>query len=141
MYFTSACTKILVRCIIMSKSEKRINTILIILGVIIIIIGMYFIYLSFNASHTSLHGGVSYASTSIEFGADFYTTSAQYTGLAANTLVDLYSLLAKIAGSFFIFCGGIDILLVLLSNCKEKKRLNDSIQQTSDSPRIFETSD
>ena len=65
-------------------------------------------------SHTGYRGGLTYASTSIEFGADFYTSSAQYTGLAANAVVDLYKLVSIAIGLFFMFVGVIDICVTIL---------------------------
>lgn len=96
--------------IIMSK-KKILSIVILALGVCLIVSGI--ILLFHNGDHCGYSGGVSRASTSIEFGADFYTSSAQYTGLAANATVDLYRLLSIVSGIFFIFVGGIDVCITL----------------------------
>lgn len=90
------------------NKKKVISLILLALGVAIIVAGVIIVCQA-GVAHTGHNGGVSRASTSIEFGADFYTTSAQYTGLAANAATDLYKLISTVAGIFFIFVGGLEI--------------------------------
>lgn len=95
-------------------TQKKLFTIIILaLGAVMILTGIILLF-QCNAEHTGAHGGVTRASTSIEFGGDFYTHSAQYTGLAANAVVDLYKLTSIIGGIFFIFIGAVDICVTLL---------------------------
>ncbi|MBR1457377.1 MAG: hypothetical protein IJ594_09520 [Oscillospiraceae bacterium] len=83
------------------------------LGIALIIAGIVFLFLS--GSHIGANGiGLSRANTNIKFGADFYTTSAEYTGLAANAIVDLYAIVKAAIGIFFIFAGGTDCAVWLL---------------------------
>lgn len=95
------------------KKQRIITIAILALGVALIIAGVIFISQA-GTSHTGHGGGVSRASTSIQFGGDFYTTSAQYTGLAANTVTDLYELFSVATGIFFMFVGGMDICVTLL---------------------------
>ena len=94
--------------------KKKILTIIILtLGILLIIAGLILIGQA-GTSHTGYNGGVSRASTSIEFGGDFYTRSAQYTALAANAVTDLYALVSVSIGVFFLFVGGVEVCLTLL---------------------------
>lgn len=93
--------------------KKVLTLIILVLGVAMILSGAYLIA-QYDGDHTGARGGLSRASTSIEFGADFYTTSAQATGLAANAVTDLYDLVAIATGIFFIFVGSMDICVTLL---------------------------
>ena len=68
---------------------------------------------------------MSRASTSIQFGADFYTTSAQATGLAANAVIDLYKLVSMASGIFFLFVGGVEICLTLLFAGKQCEKAEE----------------
>ena len=95
------------------KKRKVITVIALVLGVAIALAGLIILSQA-EASHTGYNGGLSRASTSIEFGGDFYTTSAQYTGLAANAASDLYKLVSIATGIFFMFVGGMDICATLL---------------------------
>lgn len=95
------------------KKKKILTIAILALGVVLIVAGLILIGQA-GASHTGYYGGVSRASTSIEFGADFYTTSAQYTGLAANAVTDLYTLVSVATGIFFMFVGGTDVCVTLL---------------------------
>ena len=95
------------------KKKKVITAIILILGVAIALAGLVILFQA-DTSHTGYGGGVTRASTSIKFGADFYTTSAQYTGLAANAVSDLYKLVSLTTGIFFVFVGGMDICITLL---------------------------
>ncbi len=97
----------------MSKSKKIVSLALLALGLLMVLVGVILIC-QMGASHTGGNGGLSRASTSIRFNADFYTTSAQATGLAANSVIDIYKLLSFVSGMFFIFVGGMDICLTLL---------------------------
>ena len=108
----------------MKKRTKFLDTLIILIGLSMIISGILFALTS--NSHCGYNGGLSYASTSIEFGADFYTTAAQYTGLAANTLVDLYDLVKMAIALFFIFAG-------LLVDCLQLKaiRIAKSVKKTN----------
>lgn len=95
------------------KKKKILTIIILTLGAAMIIAGLFLIGQA-GTSHTGYYGGVSRASTSIEFGADFYTTSAQYTGLAANAVTDLYELISVATGMFFMFVGGVEVCVTLL---------------------------
>jgi len=111
----------------MTKSQKFVKVIALVLGIALIAVGIYLLCMS--DSHTGYAGGVSRASTSIEFGGDFYTTSAQYTGLAANAVVDLFDLVKYAFGSLLIFIGGIDWCVVLFYwNKKHCERLYSEIE-------------
>lgn len=109
----------------MKKKRILVSTILI-LGVLLIVTGLILIGQA-GTDHTGYNGGVSRASTSIEFGADFYTRSAQYTALAANAVTDLYELVSVSTGIFFVFVGGLDICVtLLLANIKELFRRRET---------------
>lgn len=103
-----------------SKKSKILNIAILAIGLAFIVTGIVFIFIS--SSHTGYNGGTSYASTSIKFGADFYTTSAQYTGLAANALVDLFSLVKWAFALFFILVGMLIDLLQLKCMVSEKSK-------------------
>lgn len=106
----------------MTTKKSRALTILLILGIVMMAAGGYFL-LQIGKSHIGANGsGVSRASTSIEFGADFYTTSAQYSGLAANALIDLYDLAATGMGAFFVLGGA----AVICASLAMKKRESDA---------------
>lgn len=112
----------------MLKNKSKLDKIIFFVGVAMILTGII-LAISDN-SHVN-GSGTSYASTRIEFGADFYTTSAQYTGLAANALVDLYDLVRGISSAFFIFTG----LLVDCFVMKYSKNIDEKpvepIQETT----------
>ena len=101
--------------------KKIIQFALIFVGALMILAGIIF-WAKADTSHTGRNGGVSRASTSIEFGADFYTTSAQYTALAANAVSDTYKMISTGMGIFFIFIGAVDILGVLLLMFEDEKK-------------------
>lgn len=108
----------------MVKKKSRALTVLLILGILMMAAGAYFLT-QIDKSHIGANGsGTSRASTSIEFGADFYTSSAQYTGLAANAVIDLYDLIATGMGVFFIFAGASQVCASLVM----KKRESESAQ-------------
>lgn len=104
--------------------KKIITCILLLLGILMIILGLIAIC-QCDTSHGLINGSSEYsyttrASTKVKFGADFYTTSAQYTGLAANAVCDLYTFVSCAFGIFFMFIGGLDLCLTLLfANVKE----------------------
>lgn len=81
------------------------------LSIVMILAGLLFIMTYEN--HTSTGEGVTRANTNIEFGADFYTSSAQYTALAANAATDIYGIVKTAIGIFFIFVGGISCCSIL----------------------------
>lgn len=96
------------------KKEKIIHIIILTAGIFMLFVGIYFMNAAGKA-HNGISGdGVVRASTSIEFGADFYTTSAEYTGLAANAVSDLYTNISLAIGWFFIFAGIMDICISFL---------------------------
>lgn len=101
--------------------KKIITAILLVLGLLMIILGIVAIcQCGMSHGQGGYKGYLTRASTGIEFGADFYTTSAQYTGLAANAVCDLYTFVSCAFGVFFMFIGGLDICLTLLfTNIKE----------------------
>ena len=107
----------------MGKHKHLFNTIALGLGLALILIGLIFLFL--NESHVGANGGLTRASTSIEFGADYYTTSAQYSGLAANALCDIFALLKYAFAALFIFLGGLDVC-IFLPKCLVKDSNNDS---------------
>lgn len=115
--------------------KKRILTLIILgLGVTMVLAGLV-ILCQCGVSHTGHSLGLSRASTTIEFGADFYTTSAQATGLAANAVIDLYKLTSVVTGIFLMFVGAMDICVtLLLTDIKELFRKEKSVETpTSDS--------
>lgn len=97
------------------STQKKLSLIMIVLCACVMLAGVILIA-NPDPSHASsdLYGGVSRANTGIEFGADFYTKSAQYTALAANAVVDLYSMVRVCFGLLFLFGGAIVM-------CKELK--------------------
>lgn len=117
------------------KKSTILTLILLGLGIMMIISGSIILF-QCDISHCGHTGGLSRASTTIEFGADFYTTSAQVTGLAANAITDLYKLISIAIGIFFLFIGGMDICvtLLLINNkklLKKRKNKNNYIKQDS----------
>ena len=102
-----------------TKKLLTVKKALLLLGIAMVIVGIVFLFQSGN-SHLGANGsGVTRASTSIKFGGDFYTTSAQYTALAANAVVDLYKIVTLAIGAFFIFSGGFAICVTLLLTGKK----------------------
>ncbi len=95
----------------MGRQKKLHNKIALGLGLALILVGIIFLFL--DDTHTGTTGGLTRASTSITFGADYYTTSAQYAGLAANALCDIFTLLKYAFATLFIFLGGLDICIFL----------------------------
>jgi len=107
----------------MGKKKSGALTFLLIVGILMSLAGGYFL-MQIGKSHVGGNGsGTSRASTSIEFGADFYTTSAQYSGLAANAVIDLYDLAAAGMGAFFIFAGLTEVCVSLVLKKKEKDEM------------------
>lgn len=107
----------------MGKKKSGALTFLLIVGILMTLAGGYFL-MQMGKSHVGANGsGTSRASTSIEFGADFYTTSAQYSGLAANAVIDLYDLTAMGMGAFFIFAGLTEICVSLVLKKSEKDKM------------------
>ena len=100
--------------------KKALSVVILCLGIARVLFGAWTLIQAEN-SHTGYGGGTSRASTSIQFGADFYTTSAQYSGLAANAVVDLYELTAYAICAFSVFFGGVDICVALLYLSSLKK--------------------
>ena len=126
--------------------KKVITCILLLLGILMIILGIIAIC-QCETSHglingSSEHSYTTRASTKVRFGADFYTTSAQYTGLAANAVCDLYTFVSCAFGIFFIFIGGLDLCLTFLFfNIKEiiakpaiKEKATDEKENVTDEP-------
>ena len=107
----------------MKDKKKIFSLVLLLLGLVMVVSGIALIC-QMGASHTGHSGGLVRASTSIQFGGDFQTTSAQATGLAANAVIDLYKLLSFVSGMFFIFVGCVDICLILM-----KTELLEEVQQ------------
>ena len=95
-------------------------------GIMILIVGIYFLLMS--ESHTSSSGGLSRANTHVEFGADFYTTSAQNTALAANAVTDVFHLLKIGFGCLFIFLGGITCCITLPKLFTSQEEVKRSIE-------------
>lgn len=106
--------------------KKNITIIILALGVALLFAG-FLILCQAGTDHCGYNGGVSRASTSIEFGADFYSTSAQYTGLAANAVTDLYELVSVATGIFFMFVGGMDLCVTLLFTDIKKLFMKEDI--------------
>jgi hypothetical protein len=98
----------------MEKKQRIVVTAALILGIMIMIVGV--VMLAGDRSHTGYNGGLSRASTSMEFGADFYTEEYQATSLAANAITDLYDVIRDCFGWLFIFLGGIDICALAAKN-------------------------
>lgn len=101
--------------------KKALSVVILCLGIALVLFGAWTFLQAESNSHTGYGGGTSRASTSIQFGADFYTTSAQYSGLAANAVVDLYELTAYAICAFSVFFGGVDICAALLYLSSLKK--------------------
>jgi cytochrome oxidase Cu insertion factor (SCO1/SenC/PrrC family) len=97
----------------MKDKKKIFSLVLLILGLVMVVTGIVLIC-QMGASHSGHGGGLVRASTSIKFGGDFQTTSAEATGLAANAVIDVYKLLSFVSGMFFIFVGCVDICLTLM---------------------------
>lgn len=94
------------------KGKKKITKyIALVLSIALIVAGVLFIMTYEN--HTSTGDGLTRANTNIEFGGDFYTSSAQYTALAANAVTDVYEIVKTAIGIFFIFVGGISSCSIL----------------------------
>ncbi|MBQ7598477.1 MAG: hypothetical protein IJU56_07855 [Clostridia bacterium] len=123
----------------MKKTGKVFDVLTIFVGLLFIAAGVY-LFLIGN-DHNPSGSGLIKASTSIQFGADFYTTSAQYTGLAANVLVDLFDLVRYAFSACFVLSG-------LLIDCRAGKALtkeknkktkltNVPVQTTSMNSSVF----
>lgn len=97
---------------------KKYDILFIVLGIITIAFGVLLFLI--GPDHNPSGTGLVKASTSIQFGADFYTTSAQYTALAANALVDLFDLVRYALSGFFVLGGSIIICLACKSISKLK---------------------
>lgn len=110
--------------------KKILSVVILCLGIALILFGVW-AFMQTENSHTGYSGGTSRASTSILFGADFYTTSAQYSGLAANAIIDLYELTAYAISAFSVFFGGVDICaaLLYLGSLKKPHRKETAIVQ------------
>lgn len=110
--------------------KKILSVVILCLGIALILFGAW-AFIQAENSHTGYSGGVSRASTSIQFGADFYTTSAQYSGLAANAVIDLYELTVYAISAFSVFFGGVDICaaLLYLSSLKKPHKKGTTIEQ------------
>lgn len=117
------------------KSKKSVCIITMILGALMIISGI--IIMVWYNSHTGLQGGLSRASTSIEFGADYYTTSAQYMRLAANAVCDTYLLIKMCFSLLFIF-GGILIILKEINYLISMTKKTDNEADTGEKTEIEE---
>ena len=107
------------------KTEKIRKILALLIGIAVLISGI--VILGMSDSHTGNGEGVSRASTSIEFGADYYTTSAQYMGLAANAACDIFKLVKLGFGLMFLFAGlfmllhfGFDLFYIIQDE-KEKE--------------------
>ena len=95
--------------------------------------------LSPEAHVPALHFPLTSSSTSIQFGADFYTTSAQATGLAANAVIDLYKLVSMASGIFFLFVGGVEICLTLLLAGKQCEKAEERKEEDAPAAAAPET--
>ena len=93
------------------------------LGIILVIVGIVFLFKSQDSHTYSRDSEFTRADTSIKFGADYYTTSAQNSALTANGVSDLYAMVTFGIGTFFIFIGGIDICLVIPNLEKSKSKV------------------
>ncbi len=119
------------------KTEKLRKIIAITLGVAILISGI--VILCMSSSHTGSTGGVSRASTDIKFGADYYTTSARYIGLAANAASDIFDLIKLCFGLMFLFTGafmtyhfGFDLYYIISDEMEREEHL--AIKETLEEP-------
>lgn len=93
-------------------NKKIIKLIVLALGIFLLVFGI--VFLKSSESHSGPGDfNISRADTGIEFGADFYTSSAQYTALAANTVTDIYHIVKVGIGVLFVFFGSIDICGIL----------------------------
>ncbi len=125
-----------------NKVEKIIHIATAILGIVMIIAGI--ILLASYESHTGYNGGVSRASTSIKFGADYYTTTAQYMALAANAACDIYSLVKTCFSLVFIFAGAfislkeLNVILQFVNTVAQKAKTTKIVVVTT--PSETETS-
>ena len=126
--------------------KKMLTILLLALGVAVMIAGVAILGQN-GEHHTGNGGGIFRASTSVEYGADFYTDSVQATGLAANAVIDLYQLLSIAIGIFFLFIGGLDITITLLltdmatlfqkeptAETKEKIEIGEPVTEEVDLP-------
>lgn len=105
------------------KKEKTFNLIGLILGIAIIIVGIYFLAAP----------AASYMVSYCAFGADFYTEQYAATRAAANNLHELGGMLAQYAGFAFIFAGAIVSLeygkKYLCSNVEPEKTEKDELPE------------
>ena len=100
------------------KKEKICLFIILLIAIAMIITGV--LILCSAESFTGSDGvGTIRASTSIEFGADFYTQSARFTGLAANAVIELFRLVRLVSGMAFLLSGllvaAIDVLKIMVT--------------------------
>lgn len=122
----------------MEKSKKLCSLIILLCGFMLIIAGI--IVLTSSENHCGVsHSGLSRASTEIKFGADYYTTMAQYTALNANSAVDIYKLIKTCFGITFIFAGLVTSLLNLpyaLEIVNSKNRTDFNGAMPVDAPAV-----
>lgn len=110
----------------MKKKNNRLPVIAIIVGIISILLGLYFILFAsvndgFYGNKNSSYGAISKLGTS-KFGADFYTEIYEATAFTGNAISAIYHILCYGMGAFFIMGGIIDICCFIpkLSN-KERE--------------------
>lgn len=115
------------------NKKKFITIIILALGLVLMVVGIL-ILCQAGTDHCGRSQGMSRASTSIKFAGDFYTTSAQATGLAANAVIDLYKLTSVVAGISFMFAGGLDLCItILLTDFKNLFSKKENTAATVDS--------
>lgn len=114
-----------------AKRAATIQKILFCLCTALVLAGILLIVLP--GDHTGDGSGLVRASSRIQFGGDFYTTSAQYTALAANAVVDTYKLIKVIGGIFFVFLGAVgDCLMVLFGGNPWKATPETTISEAAE---------
>ena len=106
----------------MKKGTRIFDVLILLIGILFVALGIYLFLI--GPDHNPSGSGLVKASTSIQFGADFYTTSAQYTGLAANALVDLFDLVRYAFSACFVLTGLLIDCLAGKALVKVKNKMN-----------------
>jgi len=110
---------------IMEKKKKILSLIAIGVGIIAILLGIYFLFVvaeddDFYGTIYSYNGAISKLGT-MKFGADFYTEVYKAAAFSGNAISGIYHVVCYAIGAFFIMGGIIDICCFIPKILKEEK--------------------
>ena len=102
--------------------KLNVNKVAIVIGIVICILGIVFIYLSLDKSEIFVKEGLGVKVTNLgyckEYGADFYTEMSLNTKYIASATRETYYLIERCFGIYLIIIG----ILYILHNFKQLKR-------------------